>query len=129
MTVVISNQSLERVQDNTQSPKMTLDWKTLGKLKADYIKSLIPPEWRLPHIPSIQEQGDVRREFVHQFLSPREIEITETDAVDIVKQTASGTWTAVEVTRAFCHRAALAHQLVRDLLKYYTSPVLTIMVR
>ena len=49
--------------------------------------------------------------FVQKFLSEREIEITETDAVGIVQKTSTGTWTAEEIATAFCHRASLAHQL------------------
>lgn len=88
-------------------------WKAKGKKKAGSVNSLIPLEWRIPGgAPSIKDQRDVRGPYIHQFLSPKEIEITETDAVEIVNKTSAGTWTAVEVITAFCHRAALAHQLV-----------------
>ncbi|OBT64939.1 hypothetical protein VE03_05616 [Pseudogymnoascus sp. 23342-1-I1] len=91
-------------------------WKAKGKKKAGSVNSLIPLEWRIPGgVPSIKDQRDVRGPYIHQFLSPREIEITETDAVEIVNNTSAGTWTAVEVTTAFCHRAALAHQLTHCL--------------
>ena len=52
-------------------------------------------------------------------LSKRELEITETDAVGIVKKTTNGEWTAEEVTTAFCHRASLAHQLTNCLLETF----------
>ncbi|KAK4540735.1 hypothetical protein LTR36_008950 [Oleoguttula mirabilis] len=91
------------------------DWKAKGKAKADAVLSLIPKEWRLETIPSIEEQRDVTGPYIQQFLSAHEIAITETDAVGIVAQTTAGAWTAVDVARAFCHRAALAHQLVNCL--------------
>lgn len=91
---------------------MASDWQQRAKQKRDSVNALIPKEHLLPKIPSVQEQRDVTGEYVWQFLSQREIEITETDAVGIVKQTSSGAWTAVEVAKAFCHRAAIAHQLV-----------------
>ncbi len=53
--------------------------------------------------------------YICKFLSTEEIEITETDAVDIVEKTSLGIWTAEEVTKAFCHRASLAHQLTNCL--------------
>lgn len=91
------------------------DWKQKGKEKADSILNLIPKEWRLEKIPSVEEQRDVTGPYIQQFLSKEEIAITETDAVGIVKQTTAGAWSAVEVAKAFCHRAALAHQLVNCL--------------
>ena len=89
-----------------------MDWKKAGKDKAESVFNLIPKEWLIPNIPSAAERRDVTGKYIHQFLSEKEIEITETDAVGIVKKTTSGKWTAVEVAKAFCHRAALAHQLV-----------------
>lgn len=71
----------------------------------------IPEQWVLANPPN-EEVRDVTGTFIHQYLSPFEVEITETDAVGIAEKTASGTWKALDVAKAFCHRAALAHQLV-----------------
>ena len=90
----------------------TQTWQDLAKSKRDSIFNSISNEWRLKSIPPAEEQRDVTGKYIHQFLSVREVEITETDAVDIVKQTSTGQWTAEEVIKAFCHRASLAHQLV-----------------
>jgi amidase len=90
------------------------NWKELGAAKRDSVNALIPKAWLLPSpLPPPTEQRDVTGKFIQQFLTPREIEITETDAVGIVKNTTTGTWKAREVAEAFCHRAALAHQMVR----------------
>nr|POF04478.1 acetamidase [Quercus suber] len=91
------------------------DWKAAGKAKAESILALIPAEWRLEHIPSIEEQRDATGAYIQQYLSTAEIEITETAAVEIVRKTSTGIWTAVAVTKAFCHRAAIAHQLLHCL--------------
>ena len=88
------------------------DWKTLAKEKREALLNSIPAKWRLKTIPSVDEQKDVTGPFIQQYLSKPEVEITETDAVGIAKEVASGKWKAVEVTEAFCHRASLAHQLV-----------------
>lgn len=94
-------------------PKTARSWQELAAAKRESILQSIPVKWRLPgEIPSVQQQRDVTGSYIHQFLSAKEIEITETDAVDIVAKTSVGEWTAVEVTEAFCHRASLAHQLV-----------------
>lgn len=96
-----------------------LDWKAVGQKKRESVNALIPKSWLLPSpIPSAEEQRDVTGAYIQRYLSPREIEITETDAVGIVKNTLSGTWKAREVAEAFCHRAALAHQMVPE----FSSP-------
>jgi amidase len=85
----------------------------LAKIKRDSVSQLIPNEWRLPlPLPTTKAQKDVTGSYVEQYLKPWEIQITQADAVKIVEQTTSGKWTATEVVLAFCHRAALAHQLV-----------------
>lgn len=92
----------------------TDSWQAKAKSKRDAVNDLIPKEWHFTSpIPSAEEQRDVTGEYIWQFLTKREVEITETDAVDIVKQTTTGEWKAEEVTKAFCHRAALAHQIVQ----------------
>lgn len=91
------------------------DWKEIAQAKAKSVNDLVPKEWRLEKIPAPEEQRDVTGSYIQRFLDKKEIEITETDAVGIVKQTSSGAWSAVEVAKAFCHRAAIAHQLVNCL--------------
>ena len=90
-------------------------WQQLAKAKLDAINASIPEKWCLSSIPSIEQQRDVTGPFICKFLSREEIEITETDAVDICEKTAYGIWTAEEVVTAFCHRASLAHQLTNCL--------------
>jgi len=91
-----------------------MDWQTLANNKRDSVNALIPNKWLLQSgFPSAGEQRDVTGSYIQQFLSPREVEITETNAVGIVEKTTTGAWKAREVAEAFCHRAALAHQLVR----------------
>lgn len=92
---------------------MATDWKAQGAAKRQAILDTIPKKWVIK-IPSKEEQRDVTGSYIRQFLTSREIEITETDAVGITDHTTTGKWSAVEVTDAFCHRAALAHQLVRS---------------
>lgn len=88
------------------------NWEQLGAEKRESILAAIPKEWRLEKIPTPEEQRDVSGTYIDQFLNAEEKEITETDAVGIVAKTTSGEWKAVDVIKAFCHRAAIAHQLV-----------------
>ncbi|KAK5442585.1 hypothetical protein LTS15_011009 [Exophiala xenobiotica] len=94
---------------------MVTDWQSRAKAKREAILSSIPEKWRLQKIPSVEEQKDVTGPYIQQFLDEKEVEITETDAVGIAEKVAAGTWSAVSVTEAFCHRASLAHQLVNCL--------------
>jgi amidase len=90
---------------------MTKSWQERAQEKRDAILAAIPAEWRIEN-PPVEEQVDVTGSYVHQYLTDREVEITETAAEGIVGMIAKGEWKSEEVTRAFCHRAALAHQLV-----------------
>ncbi|OCK98416.1 amidase [Cenococcum geophilum 1.58] len=94
---------------------MVIDWQQRAQEKRSSINALLPKEYLIDKVPSAKEQRDVTGKYIHQFLTEREIEITETSADEITKHTVSGSWSAVEVTKAFCHRAALAHQLVNCL--------------
>lgn len=87
-------------------------WRVLARAKREAIANSIPKPWRIGAIPSAIEQRDVTGDYIRQWLSREEIEITEMDAVDIAEKTCAGIWTAEEVARAFCHRASLAHQIV-----------------
>jgi amidase len=90
------------------------DWKTVALQKRQQIHDAIPREWLLTLIPSPEELPDVTGgDYIDKLLTDKEKEITESDAVQIVAMIGDGSWTAVDVTTAFCHRAAIAGQLVR----------------
>ncbi|KAL4922816.1 amidase signature domain-containing protein [Aspergillus aurantiobrunneus] len=91
-------------------------WQPLADAKRQSILDAIPSKWRIQDpIPPATELRDVTGSYIEQFLTSREIEITNLDAYGIAEKTTTGKWAAVEVTEAFCHRAALAHQLVNCL--------------
>ncbi|KAF4547646.1 Acetamidase-like protein 3 [Elsinoe fawcettii] len=92
-----------------------MDWKKVASDKRDSVLSLIPKQWRIPAPPPTKEQRNVTGAFIQQYLSKKEIEITETDATKIVEKASDKTWTALEIAQAFAHRAAVAHQLVNCL--------------
>lgn len=91
------------------------NWQETAAAKRAAILDSIPKEYIISDLPTPEQQRDVTGTFVHQYLSAREIEITETDAAGIVAKTTAGEWTAVEVTKAFIHRASIAHQLTHCL--------------
>lgn len=87
-------------------------WQEIAKEQRKTIIDSIPARWRL-----LEKIDDLQS--VHQvpascgLLTPKQLEITERSAVSLVKDLASGTLSSVEVTEAFCGRAAIAHQCVR----------------
>lgn len=91
---------------------MTSKWEELAADKRTRINESIPEEWRTKELPA----GDCFFDFPAKsgLLSDQEISITESSATDLVQQLAHGDLKAVDVTIAFCKRAALAHQLVRN---------------
>jgi amidase len=91
-------------------------WEEIAAAKRESILESIPRKWHIPQIPSREEQKDVTGPYIHKFLDKAEIAITETDVIGIANNISSGNWTATEVTKAFCHRASLAHQFVRILI-------------
>lgn len=94
-------------------------WQNTAGAKRQMILDAIPPEWIIQGpISPVSEVANVTGDYIQQYLSPREIEITNADAVVIVEHTTSGKWSSVEVTEAFCHRAAIAHQLVCWILEW-----------
>lgn len=92
----------------------TSNWESAAQQKRDAILAAIPQEWRISNVPSIEEQPDVTT-YIDQYLSKEELAITACSADKIAQKCGSGEWTAETVTRAFCHRAALAHQLLNCL--------------
>lgn len=98
------------------TPTAEPSWQRQAREKRETVLSLIPEEWRI-HVPDVGEQRDVSGKYLDQYLTEKEIEITDTDAEGIVKKTSTGSWSAEEVITAFAHRAALAHQLVREAMR------------
>jgi len=110
----LSSKSLQS-QAVMEPPRPTdLDWTDIAAKAQTRLINSIPSEWRIPYttLPK-DDQFDVTG-FPKQsgLLSDEELRITESFATDIVGAVAAGEWTAEEVTRAFCKRAAIAHQVV-----------------
>lgn len=98
-------------------------WKAKAEQKFQQCQSQIPEEWRLPSEVTqdlvqpleaskndLIELGVARRSGI---LTAKEVQITEEyDVQQLLKALAAGKLTALEVTVAFCKRAAIAQQLV-----------------
>jgi amidase len=88
-------------------------WEITARAKKASIDQLIPKEWtlKLSVIPPVGTLRDVT-DYMRRFLTPRELEITDGQASFILEKISQGQWSSLDVTRAFCHRAAIAHQFV-----------------
>ncbi|MCJ1453633.1 hypothetical protein MMC28_003980 [Mycoblastus sanguinarius] len=91
-------------------------WEITASKKRAQLSALIPRKWTLDSsdISNTNTLRDVTL-FIHTFLNAQELEITESSASEILSNVASDLWTSVEIVEAFCHRAAVAHQLVNCL--------------
>ncbi len=102
---------------------MAADWETKAAERRQQLSNAIPGDWRLkPELlgelktpleqsdNNVLELGFCKRSGI---LSEKELGITESYKVsELLGALASGQLTALEVTTAFCKRAAIAHQLV-----------------
>lgn len=100
------------------------DWRKIGQDKAQSVLDLIPSEWRLPSVPFIEEQRDITGPYIQQFFNDQEIHITESEAIEIIQKCSSDEWSAVQSTKTFCHRAAVAHQLLNCLHEIFFDAAL-----
>ncbi|GAA6027662.1 hypothetical protein JCM8097_007971 [Rhodosporidiobolus ruineniae] len=100
-------------------PTLTKDnWRDKAAAKRAARDELIPLDWRLPQelVARDPAKGVMEVPKTCRILTERELEITELDEVEeLASRIASKRYTAVEVTTAFCKRAAIAHQLVNCL--------------
>ena len=91
---------------------MSRDWQELVKEKRARQAASIPKEWLIT--PPPENQQDVTMVARHcGLISAKEITITETHVQTLLSNISKGEWSAVEVTKAFCKRAIIAHQIVR----------------
>jgi amidase len=111
---------------------ITEDWQALIDQKLIHRASQIPQEWKvssdlteLVRPDTSTSAFDLLRRTA--LLSPRELEITETNsAQSLVELLAACQITSLEVTTAFCKRAAIAQQLVRSPLALSCSKFFTV---
>jgi len=92
-------------------------WQEIARAKRTALADSIPADWRIPQdILPPDAQLDVTS-FPREsgFFTDKELEITSAPANALLKEVHARRWTAVEVTHAFCKRAAVAHQLTNCL--------------
>lgn len=89
-------------------------WEATATLAQQAVLSSIPSKYRLPDPPPLSSLQDVRHIPLEcGLLTPAQLAITDLTTVELVRRLANRELSSVEVTEAFCGRAAVAHQLVR----------------
>ncbi|OIW30790.1 amidase [Coniochaeta ligniaria NRRL 30616] len=104
----------------------TETWQSKAAAKKAAILASIPEEWRLSPSQLKLAEGvrDITGPFIQQFLDHDTIAITSLDSVPIVEAIKSGKLSAVEVTKAFCKTAAIAHQINPCILEIFFDKAL-----
>lgn len=84
----------------------------------------VPDHWRLSdsELSDAKKQRDLTGSFIRKFLTEDEIFITDQNATQIASAIQVGWLTALQVTEAFCKRAAIAHQIVCRIRKLFIDP-------
>ncbi|KAF5675380.1 general amidase [Fusarium circinatum] len=88
-------------------------WEARAAAKRAATLDKIPSEWRLSsgELERAQDQRDITKSFIEDFLDEETVSITSLDTVKILNAVSEQKLTATKVVRAFCQRAAVAHQI------------------
>nr|AAK29061.1 acetamidase [Aspergillus rugulosus] len=101
---------------------MPQSWEELAADKRARLAKTIPDGWKIQTLPAEDSVIDFPKK--SGILSEAELKITEASAADLVAKLAAGQLTSVEVTLAFCKRAAIAQQLTNCALEFFPDAAL-----
>ncbi|KAJ4022482.1 hypothetical protein NW766_001517 [Fusarium irregulare] len=103
----------------TEATKLdtTPTWKDISAKKIEALNSSIPQEWRIPQdlLPPADQADVTTWPETSAWFTNDELAITSLTAAELLNKLASGVLKSEDVTRAFCKRAAAAHQLTNCL--------------
>lgn len=88
------------------------DYQVVANEKAKALTESIPIEWRLETVPSADEVPNAST-FADGLLAKDEMLIINKSARELIDAQLKGELTALEITDAYCHRAAIIHQLTQ----------------
>lgn len=88
-------------------------WEARAAVKRAATLDKIPSEWRLSSedLEHAHSQRDITGSFIERFLDEETASITSLKTVEILKAVSEQELTTMKVVRAFCQRAAVAHQI------------------
>ncbi len=90
-----------------------LAWQDRAAAKVADTAAKIPPHWRIRE----EDRGRAKKQknltgpFIESFLCENEIAIIRLDSVTLLEKLAAGTLKSLEVAKAYCKTAAVAHQI------------------
>lgn len=87
-------------------------YEAVAEAKAASLLASIPQEWQLETVPSVSEVPNADA-FADTLLSPKELAIVNMSAKGLIKAQEKGELTALAITNAYSHRAAIVHQLTQ----------------
>ena len=93
-------------------------WEEKAAAKRESIKNSIPKEWIIPNVSPATIFRAMDFPF-HEYLTSTELEITHLSVIELLDRISKGQYKAVDVARAFAHRAAIAHQLVNCCAEFF----------
>lgn len=101
------------IPTSTDSPAPA--WEGIGARKRALLSASIPQEWRVPAglLPPESQDDVTAWPATSGWFTQEELDITDLTVAQLVPKLTSGQLKSETVTRAFCKRAAAAHQLVR----------------
>lgn len=94
----------------SETDSITMGWEDIAADKRSRISKSIPSDWVVQDAPKDDSMFDFPR--TSGLLSAQELEWTNASATELVAKLAKGELKSVDLTLAFCKRAALAQQLV-----------------
>ncbi|KAJ8111195.1 hypothetical protein OPT61_g6159 [Boeremia exigua] len=95
----------------------TQNWEKIAEAKRVALAASIPSQYRIPKdlLPPDSQLDVTPWPQTSGWFTKEELEVTGSTASDILRKIASKEWTSADVTKAFCKRAAAAHQLTNCL--------------
>jgi amidase len=89
-------------------------WQDIAAEKKRQRTEKIRKQWTIPahQLPADKDQDVQDWPHISGFFTPKELEITESTASEVVQKVATGNWTSQEVMQAICKRASVAQQLI-----------------
>jgi amidase len=95
-----------------------MTWEEIFDEKRKALTALIPEKWRIlnDQLPNESQRSVVSFFSKYNLLTREELPITELTVHQLAAKIGSGSYIAMQVCQAHCHRAAIAHQLVNCLV-------------
>lgn len=102
-------------------------WTDIVARKRNERDSKIPEEWRIVQKLLPLSEANYVQDFPSKsgMFTDHELSITESTASEVVEKIAKAEWSAVEVVKALCKRAAVAQQLLNCVTEIYFEQAIT----